>query len=312
MIEAKEKAAGVLPAPEAAIQKQSQQSVRPSAEAVNRISGASMLDAMERAGLAPAKSLDLICDGRLRRYRVRGDKAGSRNGWAVLHGAPMLAGAFGSWKSGESHTWCEARFESATPAQRAQVAQQLKAMKTARDAEQADVYLEASERAQTILRSTGAACDSHPYLIRKNARAHGARHLRGALVVPVRNVYGELQSLQFIHENGTKMFLSGGRVSGGFFLIGQVDKVLLIAEGFATGSTLHQATGHAVAVAFNCGNLAAVAKALRGVHRGVRIVVCADNDLSTAGNPGLTKAQHAARLVGGYVAVPRFKGASHV
>ena len=38
---------------------------------------------------------------------------------------------------------------------------------------------------------------------------------------------------------------------------------LVICEGFATGASIHEATGHAVAVAFNAGNLQAVAVALR-------------------------------------------------
>ena len=38
---------------------------------------------------------------------------------------------------------------------------------------------------------------------------------------------------------------------------------LCIAEGFATGASIHEATGLPVAVAFNAGNLEPVAKALR-------------------------------------------------
>ena len=62
-----------------------------------------MMEAMLSAGLGPAKELALRDDGRLVRYRVEGDKPGSRNGWYVLHSQPMMAGAFGSWKTGESH-----------------------------------------------------------------------------------------------------------------------------------------------------------------------------------------------------------------
>ena len=64
-----------------------------------------MLDAMRAAGLAPAKDLALVPDGRLRRYRVEGDKPGSANGWAVLHDGAIQSGAFGSWKTGVTHTW---------------------------------------------------------------------------------------------------------------------------------------------------------------------------------------------------------------
>lgn len=72
-----------------------------------------------------------------------------------------------------------------------------------------------------------------------------------------------LHTLQFILPDGSKRFLSGGRISGCYYAMGRPAGVLLLCEGYATGATLHQATGHAVAVAFNCGNLPVVARALR-------------------------------------------------
>ena len=72
-----------------------------------------------------------------------------------------------------------------------------------------------------------------------------------------------LHSLQFISREGDKRFLIGGRVSGCYFPIGKPDGALCIAEGYATGASIHEATGTAVAVAFNAGNLLPVASALR-------------------------------------------------
>lgn len=62
-----------------------------------------------------------------------------------------------------------------------------------------------------------------------------------------------------------KLFLKGGRKSGLWHWCGDPAgaSVLLIAEGYATAASLHQATGRPVAVAFDAGNLAHVAKALR-------------------------------------------------
>jgi putative DNA primase/helicase len=81
---------------------------------------------------------------------------------------------------------------------------------------------------------------------------------------------------------------------------------LCIAEGFATGATIHQATGYPVAVAFNAGNLEAVAKAMRQKLPGLSMIVCADDDAGTEGNPGITKANLAALATGAKVAVPAF------
>ena len=312
----KEKAAGVLVAPEAAEQKREKPIIRGGAAAVNRgtLSGQSpsMLQAMLTAGLEPFKDLALVPDGKLRRYRVRGDKAGSANGWYVLHDHPILAGAFGSWKTGESHNWREVREKPPTREERAQLLRQMQAAQAARVVEQAAVHAQARARAEKLWQQARPATNAHPYLERKRIAAIGIRRLRDMLLIPARDSAGMLHTLQFIGPDGSKRFLSGGRIAGCYYAMGRPAGALLLCEGYATGATLHQATGQAVAVAFNCGNLPAVARALRAKFPALRIVVCADNDTSTPGNPGTTRAQEAARAVGGLVAVPRFAEARHV
>lgn len=308
----KEKAAGVLPAPEAAIQKHDRVIIVGNVGRVNQHEQfGTMLDAMQAVGLAPAKVIDLVADGQLHRYRVEGDKPGSLNGWYVLHSGDALAGAFGSWKTDERHTWHQAGSKPLTPAERAALRKRLQEAQAMRASSQAAQHQDAAKRAEALLRQSVAATDDHPYLRRKRALAHGIRQKGNALLIPIRNACGELQSIQFIHPDGTKLFLRCGRTAGGFYLIGVVADVLLIAEGFATASTLHQATGHAVAAAFNCGNMPAVARALRAKFPAACIVVCADDDQQTPGNPGLTRAREAAKAVGGFLATPRFQGARH-
>ena len=69
----KEKAAGVLPAPDAAIQKSDRVIIVGNLGRVNGAShGASMLQSMQMAGLAPAKVLDVVPDGKLRIFCVVG------------------------------------------------------------------------------------------------------------------------------------------------------------------------------------------------------------------------------------------------
>lgn len=268
---------------------------------------ASMLDAITAAGLSPHKAFDLHGDGKLHRYRVQGDKSGSRNGWAVLHDGPAQFGAFGSWKTGESHNWHEATTKPLTPAERAERQRQIRAMQQARGALQASVYASAAERAAKLWAMARPATNVHPYLQRKTIHAYGIRQLRDMLLIPARDVNGTLHTLQFISADGSKRFLTGGRMTGCYFAIGKPFDSLLLAEGLATGSTLHQATGAAVAVCFNCGNLLAVARALRDKFPRLRLVVCADNDAHRPGNPGLTHAREAAKAVGGFLAVPMFK-----
>lgn len=78
---------------------------------------------------------------------------------------------------------------------------------------------------------------------------------------------------------------------------------MLIAEGYATAASLHLATGYACFMAFNAGNLKAVALMARETYAKRGIIPCADNDTKTQGNPGVIHAKAAARAVGGKLAV---------
>jgi putative DNA primase/helicase len=123
------------------------------------------------------------------------------------------------------------------------------------------------------------------------------------LIIPLRDTEGTLHSLQFILPAGRKKFLRGGRVSGCYYAIGKPKRVLCIAEGFANAATIYQATGYAVVVAFTAGNLKAVAEALRAKYPDVRLIICADDDRWTQGNPDITKATAAATAVGADLAI---------
>lgn len=270
---------------------------------------AELLAALQAAGVGPAKGLDLVGDGRLVRYRVDGDKPGSLNGWVVFHGGAHPAAAFGSWRTGAQQAWRPARDAGRpfTPAEAAARRQQLVAMEAARREEMGRVHADARARAAKLWARSRPATNAHAYLQRKRVHAFGLRRLGGALVVPLRDAAGTLHSLQFIQEDGRKTFLSGGRIRGCYFAIGRPDALLLVCEGYATGATLHMATGQAVAVAFNAGNLAPAARMLRAKFPGARMAICADDDRLTPGNPGVTRAREAARAVGARLIVPRFE-----
>ncbi len=126
-------------------------------------------------------------------------------------------------------------------------------------------------------------------------------------MVPVRDTAEILHGLQFIDPAGAKKFKTGTVITGHFHGIGDPTAgPILIAEGYATGATLHEATGYPVAVAFNAGNLKPVALALREMRPEAALIICADDDHATEGNPGITKATEAAQAVGGFLAVPSF------
>jgi putative DNA primase/helicase len=263
--------------------------------------------AMSDAGIAPPA--DLHPDGELHRFHVDGDRASTENGWYVLHLDGVPAGGFGSWKTGIIQTWCAKRRETLTPAEQARVSAVIEAAKRRRETERQRTQAQAAERAARIWNAAKPAV-FHPYLRTKRVLPFGTRVDRhGNLVVPATD--GErTTTLQFIAADGSKRFLSGGRISGCWFSIdtGKRPEPILIAEGFATGATLHQESGCPIVIAFNSGNLAPVAREIRRRNPQAEIIIAADNDAWTPGNPGVTKARAAALEIGARLLLPSFAG----
>jgi putative DNA primase/helicase len=275
---------------------------------------------IRRAGLVSPETIE--ADGKLHRFASNG-KHGDEAGWYVLHGDGIAAGAFGDWRSGISKTWHAERAQPLTEAERETLHEQIEQAKRKAEAERAQAAANAAKRARQIWNSAKPADDSHAYLMRKVIKAHGSRiyrgplalchmPLNGCLIVPARGTDGQIYTLEFIHpdsrDGDNKRFQFGGDYTGRYFAIGTTKgaAALCIAEGFATGATIHEATGYPVAVAFNAGNLEPVARALRAKLPALRLILCADDDAATEGNTGLTKATAAAQSVGGLVAVPDF------
>jgi putative DNA primase/helicase len=134
------------------------------------------------------------------------------------------------------------------------------------------------------------------------------------LLVPLIDIEGKLWNLQAIFPEPQpllgrdKDFMNGGRMGGLFHVIGQPSDEIIICEGYATGASLHTATGFQVLCALSAGNLLNVAKAVRAVDTRKKLIIAADNDTKTPDNPGLTAAKKAALAVGGFLAVPPIAG----
>ena len=143
-------------------------------------------------------------------------------------------------------------------------------------------------------------------------------------MVPVQDNYGELRGLQYISPEGQKPFLPGMEKNGNFHLItgdhshpaqDLSQNEIILAEGYATGVSLHMATEKPVVVAFDAGNLEPVARKLRERYPNAAITICADNDHQHTRktpdgvehwNKGVELAQRAAQEVGGKVVAPIF------
>ena len=261
------------------------------------------LDALTKRGIVPPDNL--LADGILHRCDAEG-RGGKGDAAYLIHLDGIPAGGFENWRDGLGwENWRADMGRALTPAEEAANRAKVEAARREREAEEIKRKAEAREQA-CLLWAEAFPSTGHAYLTRKGIAAHGARTLRESLVLPLRDTAGAIHSLQFIGTDGRKRYLTGGRVRGCYHAIGNPDGVLCIVEGFATGASVHEATGYAVAVAFDAGNLQPVAKALRKKFPDLRLIVCADDDWQTEGNPGLTKATEAAQAVGGFVAVPDF------
>lgn len=147
----------------------------------------------------------------------------------------------------------------------------------------------------------------------------------GDLLIPGVDANGKLWTLQSVNPY-FKAFIKGSKKHGVFTIIGadnlsEISKnenaPYIISEGYATGNSVSKLSGgDPVIVAFDSGNLLAVAKQLREISPDKQILFASDNDhlaegkIDKNGNPrvnvGLLKSYEAAEIVGGGVITPKF------
>jgi putative DNA primase/helicase len=261
-----------------------------------------------KAGLTSPN--EIIDDGRIHRFSSNG-KTKDNAGWYVLFTDGIAAGAFGCWRENVKIKWCSVDEAELTQPEKHEFYKKIAEVKKQREHEEeinrTKARSKARSKASKIWEQSAEAPTDHSYLLSKKVQPHGLKLSRGKLVVPLYDQKSILHSLQFISYDGEKKFLVGGLTKGCYYPIGGApDKILYVAEGFATAATVHEATGSAVAVAFNANNLKPVAIALRAKFPNLEIVICADDDHITDRNPGITKAREAALEVKASIAVPDF------
>jgi phage/plasmid primase-like uncharacterized protein len=252
---------------------------------------------------------ELIADGEIHRVPHISSKKGAVDAWYILHtGGKIPVGVCGCWKEPTFESkWVADTGRSMTFSERLEHDKWVAEFKAKREAEKSASQAVAAEKAEEEVGTYTDASADHPYLVRKRIGPYGIKIDRaGRLVVPVISQAGEILSYQTIDADGNKRFLKGGKIEGGFYELRGNRKVIFVGEGFATCASIHEATGYTVLVAFDCGNLAKVAKSAKEMFPGARIVIGADNDQFTEGNPGVTKGRAAASLVFGEIVYPNF------
>lgn len=145
----------------------------------------------------------------------------------------------------------------------------------------------------------------------------------GDLLIPGKDKDGQIWTVQSVNPY-FKSFMKGGKKHGLFTVVGaenitSIDnqKPLIIAEGYATAASVSKALDQPVIVAFDSGNIDAVARELRTQYPTRLMIIAADNDhnapkqLDVNGKPkpnvGLEMATNAAKKHGAGVMAPQFK-----
>jgi putative DNA primase/helicase len=280
--------------------------------------------ALLACGLSPPKSFKR---GVWQVVEVSDGKPGNTAGRVKIF-ADGKGGLLHNWKTGEKNSFflnAEGRTAAVSEAER----QRIERERRKRQAEEVARMDRAARKALTLWQAAKPAPENHPYLIAKRIKPHVSRvatwkrlitdaegikqtvHIENALLIPLLDADGKIRSLQAIFPakhpllgNRNKDFLPGGGLAGLFGWIGAKSDTAIICEGFATGATLHEQTGCRVYLAFTANNLTAVSKIVREKLPDAELVLAADNDTETAGNPGLSKATEAAAIIGGSVIVP--------
>lgn len=273
--------------------------------------------AMRSAGIDPPDTL--LFDGQVHRFDI-GPKRNNKAGWYVAHADGIPAGRFGNWYEDSGRdgiAWRANIGRQLTPAEEQELLIRQKELREARRAAIDSKHAEAAEQVKRLWESFQPATAEHPYIAAKGIQPHIARvDNYGRLVVPLYQPEGQLSSLQYIalNEDGTseKRFHTGAKMAGGFCVIGNVANAaqVYMAEGYATGATIHEVTGDPVVVAYSAHQLVTIAKTIREHLPHLPLTIVADNDESEV---GISCATQAAATVGArYVMPPRPEGEKHV
>lgn len=234
----------------------------------------------------------IIADGKIHRFSASGDKRDDA-GWYVFHGE---FGAFGDHRRGLKESWSFIKGKKSSAADMQKMQEAMKKAKAAAAKDEKKRNEDCQKKAAHIWDKAGEGINS--YVEKKLIKPYSARLYKGLLAIPLYND-GALQSLQLISPDGGKKFLFGTKKQGGYLQIGEIADKFILCEGWATGCSLHEATGLPVVVGWDAYNLVPVAKIFKKLYPDAAMIVAGDNDYGKAENVGAKYAQLAADAVGG-------------
>lgn len=262
---------------------------------------------MEMQGNGLTLEGDLIFDNTFQRFKVdRSDD--KKSGWFVGYEVPSLAdpnvkfliASYGNWKTSENYTF-KNKHKKISKEDRMRLDEEIKR-------HELEIQRKKKEEHDRVAIDARAQYEEHRrarWQTEYSKKKRFGNELWGArpgiddegayLLVPMRNIEGEIRNVQKIRDSGDKRFKKGGEVRANFHATRWDEgcETFYITEGFATAVTVSQAIGSAnVLCAFSAGNLSAVAIEIRRRHPNGAIIICADNDPT-----GIEKAVEAKNVV---------------
>jgi putative DNA primase/helicase len=257
-------------------------------------------DACHAINIAPPKEIN--GDGNIHRFTSSGKS--SKSCWYITHIDETQGGVVGNWATGQSQNWHYSK-TTLTPIQKQAMLQKWADAAKKAEQQRLDAQQKAISTASQKWDECQAATAEHPYLVKKGVRPYGIKKGKGRIYIPMYDNDG-LKSLQSIDDVGNKLFMKDGKVKGCYFILGLPADRLYIAEGYSTAASIYEATGQPVAVVFNAGNIMPAIEELRKKYTGVKLTICADNDIKKDVNSGLIKAKDASLKYGIPLIVPEF------
>ena len=286
---------------------------------------------------------DLIIDGKI--HRVRAGKSKAKSAWYVLFATQLakkevINGSYGYWVGANSNSQTlKSSYVTQNHDERAKIKESRERIRKIAAQKAIDDAKTARRLIANVLKKRVSATGQSDYAKRKMINPVGALFPlskgeiypgvsvdTSTLVLPIENFKGQKTAIQFIlkekigsGKDASDKFLwpQGCVKAGSFIRLGstvQNGQIVIICEGYATGASIHQATGYNVLCAIDVGNIREVAEKLRAYYPKCRIVIAADDDFqrwnskkTALENIGVLTADDVAKRINGYVVVPKFK-----
>lgn len=199
---------------------------------------------------------------------------------------------YGDWKSGVKQTWKNFDPRQQTKQFNIKCRDNIQAMQSIQKMEAEKKNEECRVKWKPLFDAANAPL-LHEYLLNKKVDSNYTARVdhNGTLLIPAydANQFVGVQTIFWgkndpddpnCPETFVKRFSSGIKLTGSFSYIGDIRNadVVYVAEGFATGATIHQITDQPVLITFNCHNIYEAVKTLRTINKYCKLIICADND----------------------------------